>query len=171
MAGGVVAVGRGVVIDHHEYAHDRRLPAAFDDGDGWPRLDDSAMKPAVVPADRQSALCRSVGGEFMPDDGQWWAWLEDAACRGVGPAEFFEAQGRGRRRCRVCPAVEACFWWAIVAESDLGYRFGIWGGATPAVRAQVARVTGVAYARARFAAAAGQWQGSSGRPAEKAVAG
>jgi hypothetical protein len=67
--------------------------------------------------------------------------------------------------------VEACFWWAIVAESDLGYRFGIWGGATPAVRAQVARVTGVGYARARFAAAAGQWQGSSGRPGEKAVAG
>jgi hypothetical protein len=128
------------------------------------------MKPVVVPVDGRCGgrPPRLVGSDFItPADSRWWAWTADAACRGVGPDEFFGAGGRGRRRCRVIsPVVEVCFWWALVAESDLGYRFGIWGGASPAVRANVAWVTGVDYARARFAAAAAEWAPESGPPAE-----
>ena len=129
------------------------------------------MKPVVVPVDGRCGVGRPprlVGSDVItPADWQWWAWTAHAACRGVGPDEFFGAGGRGRRRCRVCPVVEVCFWWAVVAESDLGYRFGIWGGAPPAVRANVARVTGVDYARARLAAAVAEWaQERWGRPAE-----
>jgi hypothetical protein len=87
-----------------------------------------------------------------------WVWMEHAACRGVGASEFFgTAAAPGRERCRRCPVIDTCFWWAIVAESDLGYRCGIWGGATPAVRAQVAWVIGVDHARSRFTASAAQW--------------
>ncbi|MDQ1361744.1 MAG: Transcription factor WhiB [Acidimicrobiaceae bacterium] len=115
-----------------------------------------------------------VGTGFAAPDGSGLLeWMEQAACRGVGAAEFFgTGVSRGRKRCRGCPVVEPCFWWAIVAESDLGYRSGLWGGASPAVRAQVARVTGVEYARARFVAAAAEWgRQCSGRPAEGAEAG
>jgi hypothetical protein len=175
MAGGVAVVRRGVAIDHHEYAHDSGPRVAFDDRDGRSLFEASAMNPAVVPADRQTEARRSprlVGAESVAPDEAEREWMEHAVCRGVGAAEFFDASGRGRRRCRVCPVAEVCFWWAIVAESDLGYRFGVWGGASPAVRAQVARVTGIDYARARFAAAAGEWaQGLSGRPAERALVG
>jgi hypothetical protein len=65
---------------------------------------------------------------------------------------------------------EVCFWWAVTVESDLGYRFGIWGGTHPAVRARIAWVTGIDYARARFVAAAMQWSASShGRPADLSI--
>jgi hypothetical protein len=129
------------------------------------------MNADVLPAGNWSGVCpspRFVGvGSVAPDQAGLWAWTEQAACRGVGASEFFgTATSKGRKRCRVCPVTEPCFWWAIVAESDLGYRFGLWGGATPTIRAQVARVTGVEYARSRFAAAAAQCA-----PAERAQAG
>jgi transcription factor WhiB len=134
---------------------------AFDDGDGCLSLDRSAMKPAAVLPDDRSGVCRPLrraGVESVaPDQAGLWAWMEHAACRGVGASEFFGPAAVGRKRCRACPVIEICFWWAIVAESDLAYRSGIWGGASPAVRAQVAWVTGVDYARSRFAACAAQW--------------
>jgi WhiB family transcriptional regulator, redox-sensing transcriptional regulator len=89
-----------------------------------------------------------------------WVWMDHAACRGAGPAEFFgepAARARGQARCRGCPVREVCLWWALAVEADAGYRFGIWGGLSPAVRARIARVTGAAYARARFVAAAASW--------------
>jgi hypothetical protein len=96
-----------------------------------------------------------------PDAPGGRAWSDDAACRGMGTSEFFGTAARGQRWCRRCPVLECCFWWAIVAESDAAYRFGIWGGATPALRDQVAGVTGAGYARARLAAAARQWAAGS----------
>jgi hypothetical protein len=84
-------------------------------------------------------------------------WMTDAACRGVGIGEFFAPDGRGRRWCRCCPVAECCFWWAMVTEWETGFRFGIWGGATPAVRAQVAGVVGGVGARDRLADALAQW--------------
>jgi hypothetical protein len=85
------------------------------------------------------------------------AWMADAACRGVGAAEFFGPGASGWRWCRRCAVAECCFWWAILTESETGYRFGIWGGATPAVRAKVAGVVGTAWARDRLADALAQW--------------
>ena len=60
-----------------------------------------------------------------------------------------------------CPVAEVCLWWAVAAEWDLSYRFGIWGGVGPAVRARLAELTGIGYARTRFVATAAQWSGSA----------
>jgi hypothetical protein len=101
---------------------------------------------------------------FPPDKADLWAWMNRAACRGLGTAEFFgdwTAMAKGRARCRACPVAEVCLWWGVVAEWDLSYRFGIWGGVGPAVRARLARATGIRYARARFVAAAMQWSETS----------
>ena len=93
-------------------------------------------------------------GFAAPDRPELWAWMEDAACRGLGPAEFFgdwHTMAKGRRRCSACPVREICLWWGIVAEWDLScYRFGIYGGVGPSIRARIATVTGIGYARARF---------------------
>ena len=95
------------------------------------------------------------------------SWMSDAACGGVGAGEFFDSRPTGRRRCRRCPVAECCFWWAVVTEpAEAGMRFGIWGGATPAVRAKVAAVVGMTVARDRLAEALAQWAvraGASGR--------
>lgn len=133
------------------------------------------MKRAAVSTEDRSGVCRALRPASVEsvalDQAGLWAWVEHAACRGVGAAEFFGSAAGGRKRCRGCPVAEACFWGAIVAEADVGYRFGIWGGATPAVRAQVAWVTGVDYARARFAACAAQWTraavGSAAEPVSR----
>jgi len=94
-------------------------------------------------------------------------WRDQAACRGVEVAEFFggrRARARGVARCRVCPVAEVCFWFAVVTEAETGYRFGIWGGASPAVRAQVAWVTGSDHARVRLSTVLAEWaQARSGR--------
>jgi hypothetical protein len=138
---------------------------AFDVLDGQAWLEGSTMTVGEA-ADLQFETCHAavlVDTDFAAPAGVF-AWIEQAVCRGVGTAEFYgTAMSKGSKRCRVCPVIEPCFWWAIVAESDLGYRCGLWGGATPTIRAQVARVTGVEYARSRFAAAAAQCA-----PAERA---
>jgi WhiB family transcriptional regulator, redox-sensing transcriptional regulator len=98
------------------------------------------------------------------DSAEMWAWMDRAACRGLGTAEFFgegTAMAEGRARCRSCPVAEVCLWWGVVAEWDLSYRFGIWGGVGPAVRARLARAAGLGYARARFVAAAMGWRATS----------
>jgi len=95
------------------------------------------------------------------DRSELWAWMDDAACRGLGPDQFFgdnATMAKGRAHCHRCPVLEVCFWWGVVAEWDLSsYRFGVWGGVGPGVRARVARVTGIDYARARFVQLASQW--------------
>ena len=96
-----------------------------------------------------------------PVAGAGRAWMAQAACRGTGVAGFFgtpEEMTRARaQHCAGCPVQEICLWWAIGAEAEVGYRFGIWGGVGPAVRAQITSITGVGYARARLVAAAGVW--------------
>jgi Transcription factor WhiB len=98
--------------------------------------------------------------------------MADAACAGVGVGEFFGPDAAGRRWCRCCAVVECCFWWAVVVESEVGYRFGIWGGATPATRERVAAVAGTSYARVRLVQALGDWAGpTADGPAAKRRAG
>jgi hypothetical protein len=78
---------------------------------------------------------------------------------------------KGRARCQSCPVAEVCLWWGVVAEWDLPYRFGIWGGVGPAVRARLAGATGLGPARARFVTAAMQWRKTSlSQPNTTAVA-
>lgn len=127
------------------------------------------MIAATVPPNPDTGIVASMpwamGVEVsVPTEADLWAWMDHAACRGVGCEEFFgrrAVMAKGRARCRVCPVAEICFWWAVVAESDLGYRFGIWGGTTPGLRARTAWVTGVDYARVRFVAEVAQWTRAS----------
>lgn len=111
---------------------------------------------------------RSTTGGAAPEGADWSVWMDGAACRGAGTGEFFgPGMATGQKRCRCCPVIEVCFWWAIVAEADLGYHFGVWGGASPAVRAQVASVTGVPCAR--LGAAAADWAEGSLRGAREPI--
>lgn len=95
----------------------------------------------------------------------WQGWMADAACRGVGFDELFGAGAGGRRWCRRPPVVEVCFWWAVLAECNAGYHFGIWGGASPGVRKQVGQVAGIGWARARLLDALEDWAQQSAPPA------
>jgi hypothetical protein len=136
----------------------------------------SAAGVAPQPHGKVDALLRGASqlsgptGVGFPaaDSVDLWAWMGHAACRGLGTGEFFgdrTAMAKGRARCRTCPVAEVCLWWGVVAEWDLSYRFGIWGGVGPAVRARLAGATGLGHARARFVAAAMQWsQTSLGQP-------
>lgn len=65
-------------------------------------------------------------------------WMDQAACRGLGPDMFF-ADGRGghlnrtydkvRAICDGCPVQQACLAWGWKEE------FGVWGGRAPSERA------------------------------------
>ena len=52
--------------------------------------------------------------------------------------------------------VEVCLWWAIVAEDGADYRYGLWGGLSPARRTKVAAEVGAEEARANLVAVLGQ---------------
>ena len=85
-------------------------------------------------------------------------WRDAAACRGAPTAWFFGGRSsgvRGRARCEVCVVAEVCLWWAIVAEDGVGYRYGVWGGLSPARRSKVAADVGADGARANLVAALG----------------
>ncbi len=128
------------------------------------------MRAAAVPTDGQAKRA-GLGGRPGPGspraaterpggEADLLAWMDQAACRGAGPADFFgepAARARGQARCGGGPVCEVCLWWALAVEAEAGYRFGIWGGASPVVRAGIAWVTGAAYPRARFVAAAVAW--------------
>ena len=48
-----------------------------------------------------------------------------------------------------------CFWFALVTEERAGYRFGVWGGTTPARRSEIARLVGPGHAHGRLAGLVG----------------
>jgi hypothetical protein len=82
-----------------------------------------------------------------------YGWRQFAACRGLGPAAFFDELPRHALACCArCPVQEICLWYALAIEEEVGYRFGLWAGTTPTVRARIARVTGPGYSRGRLAA-------------------
>lgn len=67
-------------------------------------------------------------------------WMERAACRRVGVADFFAAPGqqeareRAKELCRGCGVREDCLSYSL--EFPVNF-FGIWGGATPEQRRQL----------------------------------
>ncbi|MFI1734015.1 WhiB family transcriptional regulator [Streptomyces acidicola] len=67
------------------------------------------------------------------------SWAEQAACRGRSLGEFFTDSQRGivsaKRICRICPVREECLTEALRAED--GSRYGVYGGLTPAERAEL----------------------------------
>lgn len=81
-------------------------------------------------------------------------WRDSAACRDLPDADpiFFPVGERGTnlgngkrtpdyrealRYCSVCPAVAPCLAEALAVERTAGSRFGVWGGTTPEMRAQM----------------------------------
>ena len=63
--------------------------------------------------------------------------LPDIACRGQDPELFFPGDHGdatpAQRICRRCPHLVMCLDWAL----DTDQRFGVWGGATPALRGRI----------------------------------
>lgn len=61
-------------------------------------------------------------------------WRSLAVCRGLGPDDFYSPPyRRALARCRHCQVWEPCLFLALASEGA-GYRYGAWGGATPAQR-------------------------------------
>jgi hypothetical protein len=68
-------------------------------------------------------------------------WIYDAACAGMRTAIFFP-RGRAswdvpRRICATCPVSAPCLDYALAMERGLSYRGGMYGGKTPAERAEL----------------------------------
>jgi WhiB family redox-sensing transcriptional regulator len=67
------------------------------------------------------------------------AFFTDAACRGMGPAQWFPSKGKAtnavRERCAACPVVRECLDYAL-ADPTLQ---GIWGGTSEEQRDQLRR--------------------------------
>jgi WhiB family redox-sensing transcriptional regulator len=63
--------------------------------------------------------------------------LPGALCKGHDPAPWFPRPGgsmdRAKAVCRACPARVPCLDWAVEADE----RAGVWGGTSPAERAQI----------------------------------
>ena len=72
-------------------------------------------------------------------------WQLSGACRGSDPT-LFHGTPAGHRRaqllCRRCPVSEICLWSAMVDEEPTPYRYGVWGGLTPAQRHRLATELG-----------------------------
>ena len=118
----------------------------------------------IVPRSQRSP---SPPGVELAAAGADAAWRDAAACRGAPTAEFFgrrSAQVRGRARCEGCVVVEVCLWWAIVAEDGAGYRYGLWGGLSPARRIKVAAEVGADGARANLVAVLGELNNAAAQP-------
>lgn len=68
-------------------------------------------------------------------------WVTQASCAGIGWEPFFPGKRStaiwARRICAGCPVRQPCLDDAMAAE-DPRYRIGIWGGAGPRERNQLA---------------------------------
>lgn len=72
-------------------------------------------------------------------------WQRSAACRGSEPTLFHgtpTAHRRAQLLCGRCPVAGICLWSAMVAEAPTPYRYGVWGGLTPAQRHRLAEALG-----------------------------
>lgn len=89
-------------------------------------------------------------------------WRPYAACAQTDIELFYELANPTRRRdakavCAACPAAEPCLWAALAAEQAAGYRYGIWGGTTPARRARIAATLPPVGLAATYLAVAASW--------------
>lgn len=76
------------------------------------------------------------------------ATIRGRNCENANPEDWFPTENIGngsanyaKRICAGCPAIVACFEWAMHCEAGTkaSSRFGIYGGTTGAVRAKIAR--------------------------------
>ncbi|MFJ3923066.1 WhiB family transcriptional regulator [Streptomyces sp. NPDC090022] len=83
-------------------------------------------------------------------------WAANSLCAQTYPALFFPERGEdnttavSKQICRRCPVIEECLAEAMRQEGTASHshRYGVWGGLSPAERADLAK------ARARWAEAA-----------------
>jgi len=71
-----------------------------------------------------------------PDE---YAWMFEARCRGINPAEFFPSDGTGvetaQRVCAACSVRSECLEYALVNRIE----HGVWGGASERERRRILR--------------------------------
>ena len=99
-------------------------------------------------------------------------WRLYAACAHTSPQTFYQPTHPVSRRaakqlCAACPVAECCLWAALAAEQIAGYRYGIWGGTTPARRARIAAGLPDMGLTATYLAVVASW--SPPEPAERPV--
>lgn len=68
-------------------------------------------------------------------------WIDDALCAQIDHDAFFPTAGHNttgpaRTICALCTVKAECLEWALTNELD-SYRFGIYGGTTPAERSAI----------------------------------
>jgi WhiB family redox-sensing transcriptional regulator len=77
-----------------------------------------------------------VSVEETPDE---YAWMFQARCRGINPAEFFPSDGTGvetaQRVCAGCPVRVECLEYALLHRIE----HGVWGGASERERRRILR--------------------------------
>lgn len=69
-------------------------------------------------------------------------WKQEAACRGIGVAIFFNRRTAEEREtalslCAGCPVKIECLEYALDHEASPTLRIGIWGGTIPKERAEI----------------------------------
>lgn len=105
---------------------------------------------------------RAVGAEAIaarPAGLASTSWTELAACRQMGHSRFFaQSSSAARSICARCGVDEICFWFAMAHEEQVGYRSGVWGHTTPAMRKEIAALIGPGYAQRRLAAVLARWR-------------
>lgn len=84
----------------------------------------------------------------MPDPIVMPAWIDDAACAGIGTDLFYPASevpdraagqvARAKEVCRGCPVIDACHAFVMATEPPT-QRHGVWAGLTPEERTALAR--------------------------------
>lgn len=80
----------------------------------------------------------SLPWTITPSDPGENRWRACAACASGDDHSDYHDSRRRHPRCDTCPASEPCLWFGLANEKDAGYRYGCWGGTTPARRARIA---------------------------------
>jgi WhiB family transcriptional regulator, redox-sensing transcriptional regulator len=89
----------------------------------------------IVGVEVEAAVERTTVDE-TPDE---YAWMFEARCRGINPAEFFPSDGTGvetaQRVCAACAVRSECLEYALVNRIE----HGVWGGASERERRRILR--------------------------------
>lgn len=99
-----------------------------------------------------------VSLDIVPRDPAENRWRAYAACASGDDHSDYHDSRRRHPRCDTCPGSEPCLWFGLANEKDAGYRYGCWGGTTPARRARIAAGLGDVDYRQWYRELAASWQ-------------
>ena len=93
----------------------------------------------IVEVEVEAPVERTTVDETPDETPDEYAWMFEARCRGIDPAEFFPSDGTGvetaQRVCAACPVRSECLEYALVNRIE----HGVWGGASERERRRILR--------------------------------